>query len=111
MDNYHFYYLRRWHKQKKQIHPYITVCVKKNADGTVDRGVAVCSVKDNFERATGKAIAYNRCVSARRIGVNICPTDGRYNGFMFFGEIDTTPTKEEIRMLTTPAEYKKEECK
>lgn len=100
MENYLFYYIRR--KRNNQIHPYITVCISKNPDGTINRGVAICSVKDNFERAKGKSIAYNRITAALQTGMNICPSDGRYAGFKFFGELNCTPTAEEKRMITPP---------
>ena len=109
MSEPHFYYIRK--ERNNQIHPYITVCVFKNADGTVNRGVAVCSVKDNFDREKGKAIAYNRVISAQKNGYSICPSDGRYAGFEFFGELNATPTKEEYRMLTPPAKNYREDSR
>lgn len=95
-----FYFIRK--ERDGGMHPYITVCLHKNADGTVNRGVAICSDKDNFCRAKGKSIARNRLVSAEMLGLNICPSDGRYNGFEFFGELNVIPTKEEYRMITPP---------
>lgn len=60
MEQTHFYYLR-----DKQNHPLVTVCLHKT-DGTICRGIAICSPKDNPNKKTGKAISLGRAKQAMK---------------------------------------------
>ena len=53
--------------------PYATVAVSFNADGTVNRGVAICSPKDAFVRSVGSAKAIGRLTKAVKLKSNVFP--------------------------------------
>lgn len=53
-----FYYVRT--PDAPQNRPVATVAFEVNDDGTVNRGVAICSDSDNFSRKKGRAIAIGR---------------------------------------------------
>jgi|GEM_PF-3187945 len=59
IDKEFFYYLRDINK-----HPHITVCLLKNSNGAVARGMAICSLSEQFDRKVGRKIAKSRAYSA-----------------------------------------------
>lgn len=56
-----FYYLRAIGYGR---HPVITVCLVKNGDGIISRGVAICSVDDNFIKKKGRDLSSARAKKA-----------------------------------------------
>ena len=76
----------REHKGKKEIKkikiggtPYATVAISINSDGTVNRGVSICSVNDVFEKSIGSAKAIGRMEKAMEAESNVCPINGYKN--------------------------------
>ncbi|MFA6889898.1 MAG: hypothetical protein WCQ80_02620 [Bacilli bacterium] len=58
-----YYYLRMQqfdHRGNICAIPYGTVAIRKNEDGTINRGISLCSKKDNFSRSIGRRKAYAR---------------------------------------------------
>lgn len=55
-----FYYLRQERKNDNGLHPYACICVVKNEDGDIARGISVCSPNDHFSKeiARNKAFGY-----------------------------------------------------
>jgi hypothetical protein len=52
--------------------PMITVCLLKR-NGNISRGVAICSLKDNPKKKTGRSIAYRRALYALNEKKDACP--------------------------------------
>lgn len=63
-----FYYLRSGipanDKNAKRGVPFGVVAVRLNEDGTVNRGVAVCSPIDKYNKDAGRGIALSRLLNA-----------------------------------------------
>lgn len=61
-ENVHYYHLRYIAEKngKRYRIPYGTVAYRYNSDGTVNRGISLCSLMDNFDKRTGKAKALGR---------------------------------------------------
>lgn len=77
--NIEFYYLRKNlgdHNTKKG-HPVGVVAIRNNGDGTVNRGVAICSVKDNFNKKIGRGLAFQRLKLAEKMEKSI----GEFNTY------------------------------
>lgn len=51
--------------------PYATVAIEINEDGTVNRGVSICSTKDAFVKSVGTKKAIGRLESAKKRKGNI----------------------------------------
>ena len=62
----YFYYYR-----DRESKPRITVCLLK-ANGAVARGIAICSLKDNPCKKTGRKIALQRATHAMKTMHNNC---------------------------------------
>ena len=56
--------------------PYATVAVTFNADGTVNRGVSICSPHDAFVRSMGVTKAIGRMKKAEHQNAHVCPILG-----------------------------------
>lgn len=56
--------------------PYATVAITFNSDGTVNRGVSICSPRDAFVRTTGVAKAVGRMRKAMHTISNVYPIIG-----------------------------------
>ena len=56
--------------------PYATVAVFFNADGTVNRGISICSPNDTFVKSVGAAKAIGRLKKAMKAQSNIFPIMG-----------------------------------
>lgn len=52
--------------------PMVTVCLLKR-NGDISRGLAICSLKDNPKKKTGRDIAYRRALYAMTEKKNACP--------------------------------------
>jgi hypothetical protein len=52
--------------------PYATVAIEINEDGTVNRGVSICSAKDAFVKKVGTKKAIGRLESAKMRKGNVC---------------------------------------
>lgn len=67
-----FYYLRSGipvnDKNAKRGVPFGVVAVRLNEDGTVNRGVAVCSPIDKYNKDAGRGIALSRLLHAEEVG-------------------------------------------
>ena len=61
-----FYYLRDDHN-----HPRGCVAMSVNDDGTVNRGVSLCSTIDQFDRAHARGLAVKRLQDALKIKENM----------------------------------------
>lgn len=68
-----YYYLRTETKINGKVcrTPYGTVALRRNEDGTVNRGISMCSTKDNFCRKTGRKIAFSNLMKVENKEVNI----------------------------------------
>lgn len=65
----HYYYLRERNKQDKAAKsgvPYGVVAVRANGDGTVNRGISICSTRDIFKKKTGRGITVSRLLNAEK---------------------------------------------
>lgn len=56
--------------------PYATVAITINEDGTVNRGISICSPHDAFVRSTGVAKAVGRMRKAEHQEANVFPILG-----------------------------------
>lgn len=56
--------------------PYATVAIDFNSDGTVNRGISICSPKDDFVGKTGIDKAVGRMRKAKKCNSNILPIFG-----------------------------------
>ena len=61
MEELKFYYIRDKYSHNK---PVITVCLLKNNDGIISRGISVCSHLDNPSKKTGRGISLSRARKA-----------------------------------------------
>ena len=71
-----FYYLRDNtlninDKMAKKGKPFGVVAIRENEDGTVNRGVSICSPGDKFNKVAGKGVAFKRLVEAENKKENI----------------------------------------
>ena len=109
-----FYYLKR--SEGKQIKPYGVVAVRMNCDGTVNRGISICSPNDEFRKKVGRGIAYSRLIKAETACHNVGKFEV-YNGtddkklirledipFEYHGEFNQKPSETEYRMFHKPGE-------
>lgn len=97
--------------------PYATVAIEINEDGTVNRGVAICSAKDAFVKKVGTKKAIGRLESAKMRKGNVCEiqsfasTERRIlkkiggeakftdTNFEHLGSYHVTPTKDELEIF------------
>lgn len=98
--------------------PYATVAIEINEDGTVNRGVSICSAKDGFIKKVGTQKAVGRLMSAKKAQSNILPMlsfestqrrllkklgklEPRFKNtcFEYLGGFHVMPTKDEIEMF------------
>ena len=116
LDGVLFYYLRDNElnvndKKAGKGAPFGVVAVRENEDGTVNRGVSICSPSDRYNKKAGRGIAMKRLMEAES---NQCsfPFDS-YRGesnkkkitnfpFAYKAEYHTTITKAEHRMFHNP---------
>lgn len=68
-DKVMFYYLREEKKSNDngRGRPFGVVAVRENADGTVNRGVSMCSPSDKYNKRAGRGIALKRLLEADMI--------------------------------------------
>lgn len=79
MKKINFYHLRTkaFEKEingsmvKEGGHPYATVAIEFNGDGTVNRGISICSPHDQFVKRVGTQKALGRLMSAKKKNENI----------------------------------------
>lgn len=76
-----YYYLRNEGK-----HPYGCVAITDNGDGTIKRGVSICSKKDNFNKPYSRALALKRLKQTEKVAKG-------YFG-VYFGEKCNCPIEE-----------------
>ena len=111
-----FYYLRDNtlninDKMAKKGKPFGVVAIRENEDGTVNRGVSICSPGDKFNKVAGKGVAFKRLVEAENKKENI--PFGGYVGdeskknmihlpFIFKSSYRDNVTDFEYRMLHKP---------
>lgn len=98
--------------------PYATVALEINDDGTVNRGVSICSAKDSFVKKVGTQKAIGRMMSAKKAKNNILPLNSfestqrrllkkmgnlkarfENTNFDFLGAYRVAPTADEIKMF------------
>lgn len=115
-DGVQFYYLRnrelnKKDKQAKKGMPIGCVAIRANPDGTINRGVSICSPKDRYDKNAGRGIAFKRLIKAEtekkstNFGVYTGSESrkGSYdNPFVESSAYCVEPTKEEYRMLHKP---------
>lgn len=70
------YYYLKWGDiycldDDEQSHPYATVAVIINNDGTIHRGVAYCSMQDSFVKAIGRKKALARLMKTIELQADI----------------------------------------
>lgn len=64
VENIVFYYLRKNDNANGRGTPYGVVAVRENEDGTVNRGVSLCSPDDKYDKNAGRGIALKRLIKA-----------------------------------------------
>lgn len=97
--------------------PYGTVAIEVNDDGTVNRGVAICSKRDAFVKKVGTMKAIGRLESAKKRKSNVreipsfSSTERQIlkeiggeaefanNNFKFLGSYHVAPTKNELELF------------
>lgn len=69
MDNVKFYFLRNEPNDNRSSkgQPYGVVAIRLNEDGTVNRGISVCSKYDLFNKNVGKGLALSRLLKAEKL--------------------------------------------
>ena len=105
-----YYYLRH-----DDGHPYGCVAIKENDDGTINRGVSLCSLNDKFVKATARGVAIKRLNDAEKhkSSTKFDIYAGAYQNmgipiligccyFNYKSEYHVEPTKKEYRMLHKP---------
>ena len=116
LDGVMFYYLRDERmnindKKAKKGMPFGVVAIRENEDGTVNRGVSICSPGDRYNKVAGRGIALKRLMEAEEKKDNI--PFGYYTGeeckqkitnfpFMFKSSYRDVITKFEHRMFHKP---------
>lgn len=53
-----------YYQRDKQNHPRVTVCLMKNDEGIISRGLALCSLKENPNKKRGTDIAVGKALQA-----------------------------------------------
>ena len=107
MNDVIFYYLRdnelnKKDKCAKKGQPFGVVAMRINEDGTINRGVSICSPQDNFNRIAGKGIAIKRLMEAENKKNSKC--FGVYVGEFDKMNIHNMPFKECYSYHTEPNE-------
>lgn len=107
----YYYYLRN-EEQK----PYGCVAISENEDGTINRGVSICSTTDIFLKKCARGLAFKRMKEAVKnkntVHFNrynsyaekkpLCPADFEALEFDTKSAYAVTPTAKEYRMLHKP---------
>lgn len=106
-----YYYLK-----DEQNHPFGCVAIYENEDGTINRGISLCSTQDAFKKACARGLAFKRLNAAMNSKTSIkfakhhdescvrisCPI--KFNSLTEFkSAYHVEPTKQEYRMLHKPA--------
>lgn len=91
-----------------------------NPDGTVNRGISICSPQDEFRKKIGRGIAYSRLLEAETVCHNVRKFK-EYQGidskqlirlgnipFEYAGEFNQVPSESEYRMFHKPGEFENE---
>ena len=119
MNEILFYYLRNNELNKNDLlakkgQPFGVVAIRENEDGTINRGVSVCSPKDRYDKKAGRGIALKRLLLAEEkqcnveFGVYTGREDRKNLGMTPFFESSSyrvNPTPEEYRMLHKPEDF------
>lgn len=108
MNDIIYYYLKDENNQ-----PYGCVAIRENEDGTINRGVSVCSKKDAFLKASARGIAFKRLNDSYKLKETVY--FNKYNGIKRTCPINLEefaintkiayyikPTEQEYRMLHKP---------
>lgn len=118
-----FYYLRKENpkdKTAKRGIPYGVVAIRMNEDNTVNRGMAVCSSRDTFDKEYGRKLAFSRLRAAEYRGDHLklsgigcyfgrnqqCPVDKA--PFAYIGMFRARAKEHELRMFINPGKNKEE---
>jgi len=116
-DTIQYYYLRDF----KTYQPYACIAINQNDDGTVDRGISICSSEDQFDKKLARSksrgrllhAAYKKCnselinnknvdnVNKYLAWANTIDQSKKYN-LMFKSSYNSVATASEIRMLNKP---------
>jgi len=112
MEREVFYYYLKDENDK----PYGCVAMCENEDGTINRGVSLCSTKDTFKKVCARGLAFKRMNDAIKTqkteyfseyngipmnGLN-CPVDITEQVFAVKFAYAVTPTAKEHRILHKP---------
>lgn len=118
-----YYYLRKENpkdKTAKRGIPYGVVAIRMNEDHTVNRGMAVCSNRDVFNKEYGRKLAFSRLRAAELRGHHLKATGiGYYFGrnqqcpvdeapFAYIGMFQAKAKEHELRMFINPNKIKEE---
>lgn len=113
MDDYEvFYYYLKGENQK----PYGCVAIMENPDGTINRGVSLCSKTDAFVKRCARGLAFKRMMDAFKnkttttfnrynehaINDCNCPVDLNKMEFDTRSAYSVNPTPKEYRILHKP---------
>jgi len=61
-----YYYYIRANEGAKKGERYGAICLLIDSNGDVARGISICSVKENFNKARGRGLALSRALSAMK---------------------------------------------
>lgn len=81
MKEVNYYYLKYENGQ-----PYGCVAFRENEDGTVNRGVSLCSETDSFKKMIGRGLALKRLLEAEKNKQSV-------EWGVYDGDWNTCPTK------------------
>ena len=110
MNKIFFYYIKDENNNKIGC-----VAVNENEDGTINRGVSICSKVDKFNKTKARGIAYSRLINVCNTKTNV--TFNEYTGdtskilfpkipeiyeIVFKEHYHVTPSAKEFRMLHKP---------
>jgi len=110
-----YYYLRKEGQNGKRGDMYGAVVVSMNEDGTVNRGVSICSSKDRFDKTIAVNIARGRYrkVLEKKESIPMKEYLGKkekinfkYYGRVNAGDYGATPNEVEKRMFAPKSEKK-----
>ena len=108
MNDVMYYYLRdrklnEKDKKAKKGQPFGVVAMRLNEDGTINRGVSVCSPRDRYDKKAGRGIAYKRLIDAEEYEKSI--PFGEYTGELGMMNLTNPPFADRSSYRVEPTEF------
>ena len=111
MEREVFYYYLKDENDK----PYGCVAMCENEDGTINRGVSLCSTKDTFKKVCARGLAFKRMndaiktestVAFNEYNSNVLPKDGLNCPVKFNDSEEVINTKYAYAIMPTAKEHR-----